>query len=174
MGYESELGAIPPVGFWDPLGLSKGIDEAKFLQYRTAELKHGRVAMAAVTGYVVAEYVRWPGYISPIDGIKFTDVPNGIGAFTAIPLLGWVQLILLVGWLETILKQEEGESYPGSFGTGYFSEFGRVGKLSGEKKAEKLTKELQNGRLAMLAIIELLTHDVAKPVGESVLTLHHF
>ena len=41
-------------------------------------------------------------------------------------------------------------------------------------KAELKTKELQNGRLAMLAITELLTHDIAKPAGESLFTIHHF
>lgn len=40
---------------------------------------------------------------------------------------------------------------------------------------EKKTKELQNGRLAMLAAAELLTHDIATHgTGESLLTLHHF
>lgn len=43
-----------------------------------------------------------------------------------------------------------------------------------EVKAELKTKELQNGRLAMLAITELLTHDLAKPAGESLFTIHHF
>lgn len=130
--------------------------------------------MAAVTGYVVQEFVRFPGYIAPGEGLTFAGVPNGVAAFGAIPFLGWVQLIAFIGFLETILKQEEGATYPGTFGLGYFTEYGRVGRLEGEKRVEKLTKELQNGRLAMLAIMELLTHDVAKPVGESVLTLHHF
>jgi hypothetical protein len=42
MSYESEAGAIGPIGFFDPLGLSANIDQATFDQYRTAELKHGR------------------------------------------------------------------------------------------------------------------------------------
>lgn len=123
---------------------------------------------------IVQEFARWPGYISPVDGLKFADVPNGVAALGSIPLLGWLQIIALVGFYETVvLKQEEGAE-PGTFGTGYFTDYGRIGRLEGEKKVEKLTKELQNGRLAMLAIMELLTHDIAKPAGESVLTLHHF
>ena len=43
-----------------------------------------------------------------------------------------------------------------------------------DEKREKLTKEIQNGRLSMLGIMELLTHDVAKPAGEGLFTLHHF
>ena len=48
MGYENELGVIQPTGFFDPWGLSDGIDQETFDQYRTAELKHGRVAQLAV------------------------------------------------------------------------------------------------------------------------------
>ncbi len=134
-------------------------------------MKHGRVAMAAVTGYLVQEFVRWPAYLAP--PLKFSDVPNGVAAIGVVPFLGWVQIIAFVGFLETILKQEEGAE-PGTFGTGYFTDFGRIGRLEGDKLAEKLTKELQNGRLAMLAIMELLTHDVAKPAGEGLFVLHHF
>ena len=44
---------MPPVGFWDPWGLAElGSDETN-AWFRHAELKHGRVAMAAVTGWCV-------------------------------------------------------------------------------------------------------------------------
>jgi hypothetical protein len=48
-------GKLEPVGFFDPLGLSKSrsIDEIK--KWREAELKHGRIAMLAVVGTLVAE-----------------------------------------------------------------------------------------------------------------------
>ena len=130
--------------------------------------------MAAVTGYLVQETTRWPGYIAPGEDLKFADVPNGVAALGSIPFLGWVQIIAFVGFLETILKQEEGAE-PGTFGTGYFIEGGKVGDIEDpDVKAEKLTKELQNGRLAMLGIMELLTHDFAKPAGEGLFVLHHF
>jgi len=174
MQFEDELGVLPPVGFFDPLGLSNSIDEEKFIRWRTVELKHGRVSMLAVVGYLVQEGCRWPGFISPSAGLKFSDVPNGVAALGAVPLLGWAQLIAFIGILElNVFKQEEGGEV-GSFGFGYFSEGGRIERLEGDVKREKLTKELQNGRLAMLGIMELLTHDVAKPAGESLFALHHF
>ena len=95
------------------IGLSKGIDEERFFRWRAVEQKHGRISMAAVTGYIVQEFVRFPGYISPGNGLKFADVPNGIAAFGSIPFLGWVQLIAFIGFLETILKPVDND-YPGN------------------------------------------------------------
>merc|ERR1712025_966035 len=40
--FESELGVQAPVGFWDPLGLSKDGDVETFKRRREVELKHGR------------------------------------------------------------------------------------------------------------------------------------
>lgn len=44
--FSDRAGALPPIGYWDPLGLASS--EEKFDQYRAAELKHGRVSMLAV------------------------------------------------------------------------------------------------------------------------------
>lgn len=93
--YENELGVIEPTGFFDPLGLSKDIDQETFDKYRTCELKHGRVCMLAVVGYVVQEIYRWPGEIAP--GLAFADIPNGVAAVDAIPSLGWAQMFFAIG-----------------------------------------------------------------------------
>merc|ERR1711907_325261 len=50
--FESELGVQAPVGYWDPLGLSKDGDAAQFKRRRETEIKHGRVSMYATLGYI--------------------------------------------------------------------------------------------------------------------------
>merc|ERR550514_1851662 len=92
--FENELGVQAPVGYWDPAGLSKDGDADVFYRRRCTEIKHGRVSMWAAMGYIVPEYARWPGYLAPNSGIKFTDVPNGLGALSKVPLGGWVQIVL--------------------------------------------------------------------------------
>jgi len=169
MNYEDEIGALAPTGFWDPLGLSKGIDEATFTKYRTAELKHGRVAMLAVVGLIVAENTRLPGTID-LDGTTFASIPNGLDAFSAISPFGWFQIAASVGFWEIFgWKQVEG-STPGDFDYGATFIEGKA--LSEDKLREFKTKELQNGRLAMIGAAELLTHDFA--TNENLFVLHHF
>merc|ERR1712115_290741 len=59
--FENELGVQPPVGFWDPLGFTADGSVENFQRRRAVELKHGRIAMFAATGYIVPEYYKWPG-----------------------------------------------------------------------------------------------------------------
>merc|ERR1712087_411492 len=89
--FENELGVQAPVGFWDPLGLSKDGDAAVFRRRRITEIKHGRISMYATIGYMVPEYFKFPGYLSPSASLKFADVPNGLGALSKLPLLGGAQ-----------------------------------------------------------------------------------
>lgn len=155
--YENELGVIEPTGFWDPLKLSDGIDQATFDQYRTAELKHGRVAQLAVIGYIVPEIWRFPGEIAP--GIPYADIPNGVAAIEAVPTAGWAQIVFLIGAVD----------YYGFLGD---FEFGK--KPVGKNDIEELQlNELQHGRLAMLAILELLRHDSQNMVSPGFDGLDH-
>merc|ERR1719284_795297 len=82
--FESELGVQAPVGFWDPAGFTKDGDSAKF--------KRGRVTMLAAMGYMTPEIIgKFPGYLSPSMGLKFSDVPNGLAAISKVPAAGWAQ-----------------------------------------------------------------------------------
>mmetsp|Transcript_5841 Transcript_5841/g.12978 ORF Transcript_5841/g.12978 Transcript_5841/m.12978 type:complete len:196 (+) Transcript_5841:49-636(+) len=141
-GFENELGVIAPTGFFDPLGLSKNISQEKFDEYRTAELKHGRAAMLAVLGYIAPETYRFGFDIAP--GVSTNDIPNGVAAIDFIPALGWAQMIFLIGAVD----------YWGVLG-----DFGFGKPDLGDKEDERKLQELQHGRLAMLAFLELLRHD---------------
>ncbi|KAJ1379864.1 chlorophyll a/b-binding protein domain-containing protein, partial [Ochromonadaceae sp. CCMP2298] len=44
-----------PLGFFDPLGLSRDVSEKRLKLWREAEIKHGRLAMLAAMGILVQE-----------------------------------------------------------------------------------------------------------------------
>ena len=149
MKYEMESGAIPPLNYFDPLGISRDVDEETFADYRAAELKHCRVAMLGVIGYIVPEIFKFPGNIAP--GVAFASIPNGIAAIQAIPALGWLQILFLIGAVDY---------------RGYLI-FGdqRGSGMTDEQFEKGLNNELSNGRLAMVAMLELLRHDAQSVVG---------
>eukprot|EP00418_Pyrodinium_bahamense_P084819 CAMPEP_0179058798 /NCGR_PEP_ID=MMETSP0796-20121207/25031_1 /TAXON_ID=73915 /ORGANISM="Pyrodinium bahamense, Strain pbaha01" /LENGTH=225 /DNA_ID=CAMNT_0020755551 /DNA_START=53 /DNA_END=727 /DNA_ORIENTATION=+ len=113
--FSKELGACPPLGFWDPLGLSEFDDPAvavaQFKRRRVIEIQHGRVSMLACIGYIVPEYFKWPGFISPTAGLKFEDIPNGLGACSKIPGAGWLQMVTFVGTIEVFNLQSTAKEY---------------------------------------------------------------
>ena len=148
--YQNALGAQAPAGFWDPIGISDNISPEQFQRYREVEQKHGRIAMIATIGYVVPEKFGTFGDIKLGGDVKFSDVPNGVQALFKIPAVGLLQILLLIGILETQFPNENGD-----YGTGYFGQ-----SLEEPLKSRKLAIELANGRLAMLAIMGLLAQDV--------------
>jgi Chlorophyll A-B binding protein len=154
MGFETEVGAQPPLGFFDPLGLLKEADQGRFERLRFVELKHGRVAMLAVVGHLTTSLgVRLPGVID-VAGDKFTDYPAGLAALATIPTFGLIQLILSIGWWDLkVWKQVEG-STPGDFGIPYLAQY----KTEAEK-TDIRAKELNQGRAAMMGIFALMIHE---------------
>jgi len=152
--FESELGVQAPVGFWDPLGLSKDGDVETFKRRRETELKHGRVSMFAAIGYIVPEYYKLPGYLSPSADLKFADVPNGLAAISKVPTEGWLQWIALCGGYELVVNVPN-PSEPGNYGKGWLGITGSS-MQDPDKRTRSLNAELANGRLAMLAIMGMM------------------
>ncbi|CAJ1447257.1 unnamed protein product [Effrenium voratum] len=152
--FESELGVQAPVGFWDPLGFTAGGDAASFRRRRYVELKHGRVSMLACMGYIVPEYFRWPGDLSPSLGLKFSDVPTGFAAFSKVPLSGWAQMVAFAGSVELFQYTDDPKRAPGDFeNAGFLGVPNGFLKAPAGSKEKKLAAEIANGRLAMMAII---------------------
>merc|ERR1711959_876569 len=152
--FESELGVQEPVGFWDPLGFTADGDIASFKRRRSVEIKHGRICMIAATGYIVSEYFKWPGFISPSAGLKFSDIPNGMAALSQVPALGWVQIVFFCGITEGCFGFEDYKSgTPGDYGWKVLTSDDPA------EKQKKLSAEIANGRLAMAAIMGMLFQD---------------
>jgi Chlorophyll A-B binding protein len=108
--------------------------------------------MAATLGMLVQENYRFDGYLSPSEGLEFSDVPNGLAGCGVVPLEGWVQIAVVIGAHELLVKQRDGKA-PGDFGTGYF---GVALDDQSAKQLRLLNVEVQNGRLAMLGILGMV------------------
>merc|ERR1712172_470420 len=153
--FESELGVQEPVGFWDPLGFTADGDVASFKRRRSAEIKHGRICMLATMGYMTPEITgKLPGYLSPSAGLKFADIPNGLAAISKVPSAGWAQIVAYGAYCELSQDQSAGTAASkGDFG------FKVLTSSDPAEKTKKLSAELANGRLAMMAIIGMFFQD---------------
>jgi hypothetical protein len=171
------VGALAPVGFFDPLGFAAKADDATLKRYREAELTHGRVAMLAVVGFLVGEKVEGSSFLfdSQITGPAITHLAQ-------VPALFWVlltvaigateQLRATIGWVEPenvpvskpgLLREEY---IPGDIG---FDPLG-LKPVDDDELRIMQTKELQNGRLAMLAAAGFLAQELVDGKG----ILEHF
>jgi len=105
---ETDIGVTPPLGLFDPLGfLNRGPEV--YRRYQEIEIKHGRFAMAATLGVITTEAgVRFPGYISLDQDLKFSDVPGSLdGAYFGIPIAGWVQIVALIAALDIAVFRQD-------------------------------------------------------------------
>merc|ERR1712076_172763 len=153
--FEGELGVQAPVGFFDPLGFTKDGDEQSFKRRRSVEIKHGRICMLATMGYITPEITgKFPGFLSPSEGLKFADIPNGLAAISKVPAAGWGQIVAYCAFCELSQDQSAGTSAAaGDFGWKLSTSSDAAAKQS------KLAAEIANGRLAMMAIIGMFFQD---------------
>merc|ERR1740138_1171206 len=148
--------------FWDPLGFCSGKDitEGKMRFYREVELKHGRLGMLAALGLVVGEKFH------PLFGGDI-DVPS-YEAFQQTPLQTfWPAVVFAIAIPEifsvfTFQSPFGGQPWaikedhvPGDLG---FDPMGLKPTTASELK-EMQTKELNNGRLAMIAIAGMVVQE---------------
>ena len=170
-------GAIAPVGEFDPIGFSRNVDELEMNRLREAELTHGRVGMLAAAGFLVQE--SFHPLFSGDGGPAIQQIP-------ALPVPLWFGMTLAIGIAESIRVQKgfanpydgeldkagtpqtafpnEGTTFqrlrasyvPGDLG---FDPLGLKPESPAELK-EMQTKELNNGRLAMIGIAGMVVQEL--------------
>jgi hypothetical protein len=173
----------PIVKFYDPSGLSENNlwsfnDEQSIGFLRHAEIKHGRVAMAAFVGYCVQSNWHFPWPMTT-DGTPFpsTDL-SPPEQWASLPEAAKLQIVLFIGFLE--IYSEASASFTGPAGLPHYVNGGIPGKYptfdsvphpvplnlfdplglskkrTPEQKAKGLKAEINNGRLAQLGIFGFL------------------
>ena len=156
--FEDALGAQPPLGFFDPLGLVADGDQEKFDRLRYVEIKHGRICMLGVVGYLINKAgIYLPGDINNA-GVKFSDLGSGWDASFAVPKAGALQVLFFVAWLEIAVMKDVGVGeFPGDFRNGAI-DFG-WDSFDEDTKLRKRAIELNQGRAAMMGLLGLMVHD---------------
>jgi light-harvesting complex I chlorophyll a/b binding protein 4 len=166
---ESLPGITGPLGFFDPLGFctsgEEKVSEAKIRFYREVELKHARVAMLAAVGFPLAEQFH------PL--FATDDAPSFL-AFQQTPLQTFWPVVVGVIAIAEVFSVFTFQN-PASYVNGEPAEpwtmrldhqagdlgFDPMGLKPTDAKefAEMQTKELNNGRLAMIAIAGMVVQE---------------
>jgi len=181
----------PVVGYWDPLNIGSAGSPETIGWFRHAEIKHGRVAMAAFVGFCVqANGIHFPGNLqmplgsvnANLPTVSYADISAAGGPldqWAALPTGAKLQLLGAIGFLElwgeaTPALELDGQQHyvrggkPGYYPTlkdrmphpvpfNLWDPFGFTKKMTPEKKEKALLAELNNGRLAQIGIIGMVS-----------------
>jgi hypothetical protein len=154
------IGSDVEAGEFDPLGFSSQVDQKTVEWYRAAELKHGRVAMAAALGLLFAP-----------TNAKFHWIPDSLfeeqGGINALNKISAerpeavLQILTALAAVEVLSLFRSADGAPGDLG---FDPLDFKTKYAADQ--EKLAlRELKNGRLAMLMVPGILAQEAVTGKG---------
>jgi len=162
-------GTLEPAEDFDPFGFADGADLQQMKGYREAETTHGRVAMLAVIGFLVTE---GPISFHPLFDTASKDIGPAIRHLdevrAAAPFFFEILAVVIgaaefvrstVGWEKPGNDENlalKADYYPGDIG---FDPLG-LKPDNWEEFSEMSTKELQQGRLAMLGIAGIVAQEL--------------
>ena len=165
-------GIVAPTGLFDPLGLAEKANENTLKRYREAEITHGRVAMLAALGFLAGEAVEGSSFLwdASVKGPAITHLSQ-------VPPVFWALLTIFIGAAEQkraemgwVDPKDVPVDQPGLLRKDYTP--GDIGfdplklKPSDPDALNELaTKELQNGRLAMLAAAGFIAQEMVNGKG---------
>jgi len=180
----------PVVGYWNPLALGENSsgsafnEEATIGYLRHAEIKHGRVAMAAFVGFIVqSNGIHFP-WATSFSGLTYADISAAGGPaaqWDALPTAAKLQIFGLIFLLEVWGEgsgalEAAGEKHyckggkPGFYPSfapfrdifghpvfDLFDPFGLSKNKTPEQKERGLLIEINNGRLAQIGIMAFVS-----------------
>lgn len=156
-GLEDMPGATMPWKGFDPLGLATLGSESTLAWFRAAELKHSRVAMLATTGYLV-QGAGWhfPGMLSGDVSFESLSAMKPLDAWDAVPDNGKAQIYFTIFFAE-VVSEYTGTHYTkgGDLPTIVFPPV-NFAPSDPEKMKIQQSRELNNGRLSMIAIMSFV------------------
>jgi Chlorophyll A-B binding protein len=156
------------------VGLSEGKTAGDIKKFREAELKHGRLAMTAFLGIMVAESFNplFDGKISGAAIYQFQQADN-LNSYFWVAVLFGIALVegqnILTGWesssetadRKSVVAQLKESYINGDLG---FDPLGLTPDNSDDFDILR-TKELNNGRLAMLAVAGIVAQELVNGKG---------
>mmetsp|Transcript_18342 Transcript_18342/g.27463 ORF Transcript_18342/g.27463 Transcript_18342/m.27463 type:complete len:282 (+) Transcript_18342:84-929(+) len=160
------LGATAPAPYFDPLGLSKDADAKTIQRWREAELTHGRVSMLSALGFLTAENFH-PLFGGDINGPAidhFQQIDDKYPGF-------WKALLFSISLFESY-RSTYGWSDPTQGGDLFtlkdtytpgdlnFDPLKVLDDKTPEEIQELKNKELNNGRLAMIALAGIIAQEL--------------
>ena len=154
---EGDLGVLPPLGVFDPLGL---IETRDMRRYEIMEIKHGRAAMLGFLHVITVE----AGAKIPTE--ECLAAPTGLlASLESMPTAAWLQIMLFCCMQETGAGNESSffslaKAQTDDSEAGDIAGIGWVRYDDPEAKTFKLNAERQNGRAAMLGITGCLIHEL--------------
>ena len=162
---EKMVGQTAPFGIFDPLGLADDKSEEELMLFREAELAHGRVAMMGALGFLVQEAFHpiFPDVQNPairhLDQVLQNEIGQLFSSCLLIAIAGSELTRARIGWEEpeVEIRTLRPEYVPGHLG------FDPLGLKPKDEAAfvEMQNKELNNGRLAMLAVAGFVAQELA-------------
>jgi len=150
-------GSTKPVGPFDPFNLATAGSDETLAWFQAAELKHSRVAMLAVTGYLVqGAGIHFPGMLSSSISFESLSTMKPFESWALVPDEGKAQ-ILAICFLTELVTESNGPHYTRGGDTPMIVfpaiDFSNV---EAAKLKRRKDSELNNGRLAMISIMSFI------------------